>query len=92
MDLKHLGTLLIEASKASEENKRLKYEMEKLKYEMDENVLRKKITELEQQVRDLNHQVKKLCESQQLHKQRAGNQKHIADMLQVQLDLLKKKN
>ena len=85
MDLRKLGNLFIEASNVAEENKKLKYEMERLKYAMDENLLRRKVSELE-------HEVKKLRESKQLHKQRAGNQKHIADMLQVQLDLLKRKN
>ena len=91
MDLRRLGTLFIEASKVDEENKVLKYEMERLKRAMDENVLKREVSQLEQQIQDLEHEVKKLRESQQLHKQRAGNQKHIADMLQVQLDLLKRK-
>ena len=90
MDLNRLGTLFIEASKVAEENKVLKYELERLKYSIDENVLKRKVSQLEQQIRDLQHEVKKLRESKQLHKQRAGNQKHIADMLQVQLDLLKR--
>ena len=90
MDLKRLGTLLIDASKVAEENKVLKYELERLKYSIDENVLKRKVSQLEQQIRDLEHEVKKLRESKQLHKQRAGNQKHVADMLQVQLDLLRK--
>ena len=91
MDLRKLGNLFLEASNVAEENKSLKCEMQRLKYAMDENLLRRKVSELEQQIRDLEHEIKKLRESQQLHKQRAGNQKHIADMLQVQLDLLKRK-
>ena len=90
MDLKRLGTLFIEASKVDEENKVLKYELERLKRAMDDNVLRREVSQLEQQIQDLEHEVKKLRESKQLHKQRAGKQKHIADMLQVQLDLLRK--
>lgn len=90
MDLRTLGNLFIEASQVAEENKRLKWEMDRLKYAIDQNLLRREVTELKQKIQELEHEVSKLRESKKLHKQRSGQQKHIADMLQVQLDKLRK--
>jgi regulator of replication initiation timing len=88
MDLRSLASLFVKAANVDEENVKLRRDNNNLKYQLEEHYLRREIAELRQEISDLKEENKRLREAHELYKKRAGEQKHIADMLQVKLDKL----
>lgn len=90
-EMRKLASVLMEASNVAGENERLQREMNKLRADIDKDRQRRIISELQQERQEDRKLIEKLTLKVKNLKQKAGNQKHRADMLDVQLQLLIKK-
>ena len=89
--MRSLAMTLLEAAKVHEENERLKREMADLRYEVDKNLQRQRISQLEDQRWRDKALIEKLTLKAKNSKQKAGQQKHRADVLEAKLEALIKK-
>jgi predicted RNase H-like nuclease (RuvC/YqgF family) len=89
--MRKLANVLMEASNVARENERLQRDMNSLKLEIDRDKQRRIISELKTQVREDQQLIEALTAKNKRLKQKAGAEKHRADMLEVQLEKLIKR-
>lgn len=90
-EMRKLAMTLLEAAKVHDENERLKREMANLRYEVNKDHQRQRISQLENQSWRDKALIAKLEEKIKNSKQKAGQQKHRADVLEAKLEALIKK-
>lgn len=90
-EMRKLANVLLEASNVARENERLQRDMNSLKLEIDRDKQRRIISELKTQVQEGRRLIEALTAKNKRLKQKAGAEKHRADMLEVQLEKLIKR-